>query len=148
MISQANEYACVCYKIHKLQKTMQRERRYDGRMYDQLRPLKVAYDVFGYADSSLLFEVGNTKVLCAVSLQAGVPGFLRGKHTGWLSAEYSMLPTAAVTRKPREATLMRKNGRSVEISRLIGRCLRSIMRLDVLGERTITIDCEIGRAHV
>jgi len=125
---------------------MRTEKRHDGRNYNELRPLRVSYDLYGYGDSSLLLQIGNTKVLCSVSLQPGVPGFLRGKNTGWLSAEYAMLPTATMVRKQRETTTMRKNGRSVEISRLIGRCLRSIVRLDLLGERTIMIDCDVLQA--
>jgi len=122
------------------------EHRSDGRRFDQLRPLKIAYDVFGYADSSVLFHVGNTKVLCSVSLQQGVPPFLRGKQVGWLNAEYAMLPTATTTRKQRDNSGSKPNGRSLEISRLIGRCLRSVVDVSRLGERTITIDCDVLQA--
>lgn len=121
-------------------------RRPNGRLNDQIRPLKVSYNVFGYATSSILFEIGNTKVLCAVNLQSGVPPFLKGSNSGWLNAEYAMLPTATATRTQRESTANKANGRSVEISRLIGRTLRSIVDLSALGERTITVDCDVLQA--
>lgn len=131
-----------------MQKVMQGNStsRPDGRQFDQLRPLKISYDSFGYADSSVLFEVGNTKVLCSVTLQQGVPPFLRGKQVGWLNAEYAMLPTATTVRKQRDNTVAKPNGRSLEISRLIGRCLRSVVDVSGLGERTITIDCDVLQA--
>ncbi len=90
--------------------------------------------------------MGKTKVLCAVSIQNGVPPFLRGKGTGWLTAEYALLPTSTTTRTQRESTLARKDGRSVEIARFIGRCFRSIVDLSVFGEKTITIDCDVLQA--
>ncbi|MFC1842130.1 ribonuclease PH [Candidatus Dependentiae bacterium] len=121
------------------------ERR-DGRAYNCLRHAKVSFNTFGYAAGSVLFELGNTKVLCSASMQNGVPPFLKGKKTGWLTAEYAMLPTSSTNRIVREATLMRKNGRSVEISRLIGRSLRTIVNLDAIGERTIYIDCDVLQA--
>lgn len=120
--------------------------REDGRSPENLREIKAVFNVFGYAAGSILFEVGNTKVLCSVSLQAGVPKFLKGQKTGWLTAEYSMLPMSSQERVEREATVMRKNGRSVEISRLIGRSLRTIIDFDLLGERTIYIDCDVLQA--
>jgi len=120
--------------------------RHDGRSYNQLRPVTVHYNTFGYAAGSVLLEMGNTKVLCAVTLQNGVPPFLRGKQTGWLAAEYAMLPTATVDRSAREISLMRRNGRASEISRLISRAMRMVVNLDVLGERTITIDCDVLQA--
>ncbi|MFC1841634.1 ribonuclease PH [Candidatus Dependentiae bacterium] len=120
--------------------------RKDGRKPSQIRNISVTFNAFGYADGSVLFEVGNTKVLCSVSLQQGVPHFLKGSKKGWLTAEYSMLPTSTTNRIARESTLMRKNGRSVEISRLIGRSLRSIVDLDFFGERTIYVDCDVLQA--
>ena len=90
--------------------------------------------------------MGKTKVLCAVSMQSGVPQFLRGKGTGWLTAEYALLPTSTTTRTQRESTLNRKDGRAVEIARFIGRCFRSVVDLSELGERTITIDCDVLQA--
>jgi ribonuclease PH len=116
-----------------------------GRAYDQVRPITVTYDVLEYAAASVLFEQGRTKVLCAVTLQNSVPPFLKGKKTGWLTAEYAMLPAATQVRKERDS-LSKPNGRSIEISRLIGRVLRSVVDLDLLGERTIVIDCDVLQA--
>ncbi|HZW60793.1 MAG TPA: ribonuclease PH, partial [Candidatus Babeliales bacterium] len=95
---------------------------------------------------SVLFELGNTKVLCSISLQTGVPPFLKGKKTGWLTAEYAMLPSATTIRTPRESSTGQKNGRSIEISRLIGRSLRSVVNLQSIGEQTIMIDCDVLQA--
>lgn len=120
--------------------------RNQGRSFEQLRPLKVQYNVFGYSACSVLFEIGNTKVQCSVTLQEGVPPFLRHQGIGWLTAEYFMLPTATTTRTQRETTLPKPNGRSVEISRLISRALRSIVDLKKLGERTIIVDCDVLQA--
>lgn len=120
--------------------------RVGNRSYDQLRPLKVTYDVYSYAAGSTLFEMGNTKVLCAVTLQHGVPHFLRGKKTGWLTAEYSLLPASTPIRTVREITANKRSGRTIEISRLIGRALRAVVRLDQIGEQTIFIDCDVLQA--
>jgi len=128
------------------------------RNSDQLREIKITCNAFGYADSSVLLQMGNTKVLCAVTLQPGVPHFLKisGKNesgkfyrkvkSGWLTAEYAMLPSATAVRTTREISSMRRNGRSVEISRLIGRSLRTIVDLSAIGERTIIIDCDVLQA--
>jgi ribonuclease PH len=132
--------------MSKLTNNLMSERRPTGRRPDQIRPIKVTYDIFEYASGSVLYEIGKTKVMCAVTLQEGVPPFLRNTKTGWLSAEYSMLPTSTQTRSSREAVTGKRNGRSVEISRLISRALRTIVRLDLLGERTITIDCDVVQA--
>jgi ribonuclease PH len=120
--------------------------RSGGRSEAQLRPLKVTYDIFGYASSSVLFELGNTKVLCAVTMQQGVPPFLKGSGTGWLTAEYAMLPTATTVRIQRDGSSNKKNGRGIEISRLISRALRSVVDLSKMGERTIMIDCDVLQA--
>lgn len=120
--------------------------RYDGRSFDQIRSIKLQYDAFGYADASLLFELGQTRVLVSVSLQQSVPHFLKGQKTGWISAEYSMLPCATQQRTLRESNLAQRNARSVEISRLIGRCLRSCINMNALGERSILIDCDVLQA--
>lgn len=120
--------------------------RPDGRSFDQFRPMTVSYNGYGYADSCVLFELGNTKVLCAVTLQAGVPPFLKGTKTGWLKAEYAMLPAATHVRTQREFCSNTRSGRSVEISRLIGRSLRSMLNMAVIGERTVTIDCDVLQA--
>jgi ribonuclease PH len=125
---------------------MNTPRRQDDRAFDQIRPITITYDIYGYADASLLFEQGDTKVLVGITLQMGVPHFLKGQRTGWLSAEYAMLPTATQQRTQRETSQAQRNARSVEISRLIGRCLRTTIDLDVLGERTITIDCDVLQA--
>jgi len=120
--------------------------RNDGRSYDEIRPVKMAYDPFGYADSSLLFEIGETKVLVSISLQKTVPSFLKGKNSGWLTAEYSMLPASTRSRVNRESSSFKRNFRSIEISRLIGRSLRAVVDLAVLGERTIVVDCDVLQA--
>ncbi len=120
--------------------------RHDDRLTDQVRTVVVTYDVQKFAAASVLFEMGKTKVLCAVSMQHSVPPFMRGKGTGWLSAEYAMLPTATLVRTQRESTMMRRNGRSIEISRLIGRVLRSVIDLNSLSEYTIVVDCDVLQA--
>jgi len=120
--------------------------RNDRRTPDQLRPVSFSRGISEFAAGSFLFELGKTKVLCAVTLQNGVPPFLRGKNVGWLTAEYALLPTSTATRTQREGSLMNKNGRSVEIARFIGRCFRSIVDLSLIGERTITIDCDVLQA--
>lgn len=120
--------------------------RVSGRGYNQLRPLAISYNVFGYAAGSVLFELGNTKVLCSVTLQTGVPPFLKGSKRGWLTAEYAMLPTSSQQRVPREGSTGKRNDRAIEISRLIGRCLRSVIDLSLLGERTIMVDCDVLEA--
>lgn len=112
----------------------------------EVRPIRVAYDIYPNAAGSVLFEMGKTRVLCSVVMQPGVPHFLRGKKSGWLTAEYSLLPASTPDRVGREATTGRRSGRTVEISRLIGRSLRSVVNLDVLGESTIYIDCDVLQA--
>jgi ribonuclease PH len=127
---------------------MQRKlhRRFGGRAYNQVRPLSISYDVYGYALASVLLEMGNTKVLCSINVQHNVPPFLRGKKQGWLTAEYNMLPSATQVRTVRETSSANRNGRSIEISRLIGRSLRSVMDLSKLGEQTIVVDCDVLQA--
>lgn len=120
--------------------------RIEDRAADELRHLKVTYDVFSYASGSVLFEMGKTKVLCAVTLQNGVPHFLRGKRRGWLTAEYALLPSSTPIRTVREVTANKRNGRTIEISRLIGRALRSVTNLQALGEQTIFVDCDVLQA--
>jgi ribonuclease PH len=120
--------------------------RKDGRTPDQLRPVSISHGVYDFASGSVLFTMGKTKVLCAVSIQNGVPPFLRGKGTSWLTAEYALLPMSTATRTQRESTLARKDGRSVEIARFIGRCFRSVVDLSLFGEKTITIDCDVLQA--
>lgn len=125
---------------------LQQISRSNGRKFNELRPISISYDAYGYADASVLFQIGNTKVLCAITLQSGVPLFLKGKKTGWLKAEYAMLPAATHTRTQRESNNVERNGRSVEISRLIGRSLRAIVDLSVIGEQTIVVDCDVLQA--
>lgn len=120
--------------------------RFGGRAYNQVRPLTVSYDVYGYALASVLLQMGNTKVLCAITVQNNVPPFLRGKKQGWLTAEYNMLPSATQVRTTRESSSANRNGRSIEISRLIGRSLRSIIDLSKLGEQTLLVDCDVLQA--
>jgi ribonuclease PH len=122
------------------------ERQY-GRTLDRIRPINIYKDLFGYADASILFEIGETKVLVSISLQERVPPFLKGSKKGWLTAEYAMLPCATQNRIIREAVSNKRNARSVEISRLIGRSIRSAVNLDGLGERTIVIDCDVLQAN-
>lgn len=120
--------------------------RKQGRLFNELRPFRITYDIYAYAAGSALFELGDTKVLTAVTLQQGVPQFLRGKKTGWLTAEYGMLPASTPVRTLREGSTHKRNGRTIEIARMIGRSLRSIIDLSSLGERTIFIDCDVLQA--
>lgn len=117
-----------------------------GRSNNELRPLKLTCNPLDYPAGSVLIEFGKTKVLCAVSLVPGVPSFLRNKGKGWLTAEYSMLPAATSIRTARESVTLKRSGRSVEISRMIGRSLRLVVDLDKIGERTIHIDCDVIQA--
>ncbi len=121
-------------------------KRFDGRSFDQIRFINVTHNSFGYADASVLFEQGKTKILVSVTLQDSVPRFLRGQKKGWLTAEYAMLPCATQKRTNRESSQSNKNARSVEISRLIGRCLRSVTDLSLIRERSILIDCDVLQA--
>ncbi len=122
--------------------------RKDGRRCNQLRPLRLTYDVAGNAHGSVLIELGKTRVLCTAMIQDGVPQHLRKSGKGWLTAEYSMLPAATQERIQRESTtIMRRNGRSTEISRLIGRALRAVIDTSKMGgEKTIYIDCDVIQA--
>jgi len=120
--------------------------RIDQRQPNQLRPLKITTDYLLTAEGSVLIEVGNTQVLCAASIEDSVPHFLRNSGKGWVTAEYSMLPRATATRTPREVSKGRASGRTMEIQRLIGRSLRSIIDLDALGERSIILDCDVLQA--
>jgi ribonuclease PH len=120
--------------------------RIDQREPDQLRPVKVTPDYLLTAEGSALIEVGNTRVLCAASIEESVPTFLRGTGKGWVTAEYSMLPRATATRTPREIAKGRASGRTMEIQRLIGRSLRSVVDLNLLGERSVILDCDVLQA--
>lgn len=120
--------------------------RHNNRSYNQLRNVKISYNVFGYAPGSVLLELGNTKVLCSVTMSPGVPSFLKGTKTGWLTAEYAMLPNSGHTRSVRESSQAKRNDRAIEISRLIGRSLRAVVDLSAIGERTIFVDCDVLQA--
>ena len=117
--------------------------RIDHRRNNQLRPVKIAPGYIDYPEGSVLIEAGKTRVLCAVSVQPGVPKWLDGRGQGWLTAEYAMLPRATHTRTPRETT---PSARSQEIKRLIGRSLRAAVDLRLIGEHTITVDCDVIQA--
>ena len=120
--------------------------RTDGRAPDELRPVRITPGFLPYAEGSVLIEMGNTRVVCSASLDDRVPPFLRNSGQGWLTAEYAMLPRATQTRTGREIGRGGPSGRTHEIQRLIGRSLRAIADLKVLGERTITIDCDVLQA--
>ena len=120
--------------------------RKDGRAADQLRPVRFTRGFTVHAEGSVLCEFGATRVLCTVSVENGVPSFLRNSGKGWLTAEYGMLPRATHTRSAREAARGRQGGRTQEIQRLIGRSLRACIDLEAIGERTITIDCDVLQA--
>ena len=111
-----------------------------------MRPVKVTVDYLLTAEGSVLIEVGHTRVLCTASVEETVPAFLRGSGKGWVTAEYSMLPRATATRTPREVSKGRPSGRTMEIQRLIGRSLRSVIDMDALGERSILLDCDVLQA--
>lgn len=120
--------------------------RADQRTADQLRPVRITPGYLLTAEGSVLIEMGNTRVLCAASLDETTPQFLRGTGKGWVTAEYSLLPRATVTRTPRELSRGRPSGRTQEIQRLIGRSLRAVVDLEALGERTIILDCDVIQA--
>lgn len=120
--------------------------RIDNRANDELRKLNIKKDFTKYAEGSVLFCAGNTWVLCNASVEERVPPFLVGTGKGWVTAEYNMLPRATSTRNQRDISKLKLNGRSAEIQRLIGRALRGAVDLKTLGERTITIDCDVLQA--
>ena len=117
-----------------------------GRAADQLRPVEIEAGTMRHAEGSALITAGDTQVLCAASVEVGVPRWLRGTGQGWVTAEYGMLPRSTHTRTDREARQGRQSGRSQEIQRLIGRSLRAVIDLDALGEQTITVDCDVIQA--
>ncbi|MFD2113944.1 ribonuclease PH [Thiorhodococcus fuscus] len=116
------------------------------RRPDQLRPLRFTRGFTRHAEGSVLVEFGDTRVLCTASIEARVPPFLKGRGKGWITAEYGMLPRATGERTPREAARGKQGGRTLEIQRLIGRALRAAVDLNALGERTITLDCDVLQA--
>ncbi|MFB5678554.1 ribonuclease PH [Paenibacillus terreus] len=120
--------------------------RANGRNGDELRPMNLTTGVNKYAEGSVFIEVGDTKVICTASVEERVPPFMKGQGRGWVTAEYSMLPRATHTRNQREAARGKLGGRTMEIQRLIGRALRSVVDLHALGERTVTLDCDVIQA--
>ena len=117
--------------------------RNDGRKPDEMRRIKIRKNIMKFAEGSCMIEVGNTRVICTASVEERVPPFLRNTGSGWVTAEYGMLPRSCNTRTPREASRGKQSGRTYEIQRLIGRSLRSVIELKKLGERTIWIDCDV-----
>ncbi len=121
-------------------------KRADGRAFDELRPVVISPGPLNFAEGSAMIEVGKTRVLCSVSVEERVPNFLKGTGSGWVTAEYAMLPRSTVTRTPRESATGRVGGRSQEIQRFIGRSLRAVADLNALGERTLIVDCDVIQA--
>jgi ribonuclease PH len=120
--------------------------RTGNRETDQMRPVKIIPGYLKYPDGSVLIEAGDTRVICSAAVEEKVPPFLRGSGTGWITAEYSLLPGSTEIRTPREASRGKISGRTSEIQRLIGRALRSVVDLEQLGERTVWIDCDVIQA--
>ena len=120
--------------------------RADGRRADELRPLEVVPDFLEQPHGAVLLSQGKTRVLCTATIEEGVPRWLHGRGRGWLTAEYSLLPASTGERTPREAARGRQGGRTVEIQRLIGRALRSVVDFEALGERTVWVDCDVLQA--
>lgn len=120
--------------------------RIDGRKNEQVRSAKITRNYTKYAEGSVFIEVGDTKVICTASIENKVPPFLKGSGEGWITAEYNMLPRATGNRKPRDISRLKLDGRTMEIQRLIGRSLRSVIDLKALGEKTIWIDCDVIQA--
>lgn len=120
--------------------------RPSGRLFNEMRPLKITTGYTQHAAGSVLVEYGNTRVLCTASVEDGVPRFLKGLGSGWVTAEYGMLPGATHERNQREASRGKQTGRTVEIQRLIGRSLRMALDLKLLGDNTITVDCDVLQA--
>jgi ribonuclease PH len=120
--------------------------RDQGRAMNDCRKIKVTKNYTMHPAGSVLIQMGNTKVICAATVEEKVPSFLRGKNSGWVTAEYSMLPSSTNTRSPREASRGKLSGRTQEIQRLIGRSLRTVIDLKKLGERTIWLDCDVIQA--
>ncbi|HWL25435.1 MAG TPA: ribonuclease PH [Ureibacillus sp.] len=120
--------------------------RHDGRASNELRNVKIESNYLIHPEGSVLIQVGNTKVICTATIEEKVPGFLRGQGKGWITAEYSMLPRATAERTVRDASRGKINGRTMEIQRLIGRALRSVVDLEALGEKTLWVDCDVIQA--
>ena len=137
---------CHICNISSMAKTVAgQQMRSDGRAPDSLRRVRITRDYLKHAEGSVLIQMGDTRVVCAVSVEEKVPPFLKSSGRGWITAEYAMLPRATETRNVREV-LARTNGRNFEIQRLIGRSLRSIADLNIFGERTMWVDCDVIQA--
>src|SRR4029079_14946114 len=121
-------------------------KRSDNRAANEMRPVSIRTEYLLAAEGSVLIEVGNTRVLCAATVENSVPQFLRNTGKGWVTAEYSMLPRATATRRAREVAKGRQSGRTLEIQRLIGRSLRTVVDLQALGERSVIVDCDVIQA--
>ena len=121
-------------------------KRENNRTKEELRPVKITKNYIMHPDGSVLIEVGNTKVICTAVIEDKVPPFLKGTGKGWISAEYSMIPGSTKTRKTRDISKLKSDGRTQEIQRLIGRSLRSVVDLESIGERTVWIDCDVIQA--
>src|SRR5690625_4318280 len=120
--------------------------RHDGRKKNDLRTIKMTPNYIKYPEGSVFIEVGETKVICNASIENRVPPFMRGQGKGWITAEYAMLPRATSQRNIRESSKGRVGGRTMEIQRMIGRALRSVVHLDQFGERTLWVDCDVIQA--
>ncbi|OLN22612.1 ribonuclease PH [Domibacillus antri] len=120
--------------------------RIDGRTETEMRPVKIETDFLTHPEGSVLISIGKTKVICTASIEERVPPFMRGSGKGWVTAEYAMIPRATGQRNMRESTKGKVTGRTMEIQRLIGRALRAVVDLDVIGERTIWVDCDVIQA--
>lgn len=120
--------------------------RKDGRGLDEIRPVIITRDYLKHPEGSVLLEIGDTRVICTATIEEKVPFFMKGESRGWVTAEYAMLPRATEVRNARESIKGRPGGRTLEIQRLIGRSLRSVVNLESLGERTIWIDCDVIQA--
>jgi ribonuclease PH len=121
-------------------------KRADGRINDELRPVRITPGYLVSPAGSVLIEMGNTRVICTASVEEGVPRFLEGKGRGWVTAEYGMLPASTNTRMDREAARGKVGGRTMEIQRLIGRSIRAVVDMEALGERTVKLDCDVIQA--
>ncbi|MBD1381162.1 ribonuclease PH [Metabacillus arenae] len=120
--------------------------RNDGRQYDQIRPVEIKTNFIKHPEGSVLITVGETKVICNATIEDRVPPFMRGEGKGWITAEYSMLPRATEQRTIRESSKGKISGRTMEIQRLIGRALRAVVNLEIIGEKTVWIDCDVIQA--
>src|ERR1019366_5050184 len=141
----STENLCIVLECPRLTRKTPMSRP-NGRSAQELRPLTITRHFTHHAEGSVLVEFGHTKVLCTASVEEKVPGFLKGKGQGWVTAEYGMLPRSTHTRSDREAARGKQSGRTQEIQRLIGRSLRCVFDLAALGERTIALDCDVLQA--